>query len=63
VYLRRGYIDPAVALPVMLGVLGGALVGARLLASARTRHLRLAFSVVVAVLALEMLYRGLTGRL
>jgi len=63
VYLHRGYIDPAVALPVMLGVLGGALLGARLLASARTRHLRLVFSTVVVVLALEMLYRGVTGRL
>lgn len=63
VYLRRGYIDPAVTLPVMLGVLGGALVGARLLAHARTRHLRLGFSVVVVVLALEMLYRGVTGRI
>jgi hypothetical protein len=63
VYLHRGYIDPAVALPVMLGVLGGALLGARLLAGARTRHLRLLFSAVVVVLALEMLYRGATGRL
>jgi hypothetical protein len=63
VYFHRGDIDPAVALPVMLGVLGGALLGARLLASARTRHLRLVFSAVVVVLALEMLYRGFTGRL
>ena len=27
VYLSRGYIDPRVAMPVMLGVLGGALLG------------------------------------
>jgi len=63
VYLHRGYIDPGVALPVMLGVLAGALVGARVLASAPTRYLRLTFSAVVVVLSLEMLYRGLTGRL
>ena len=28
VYLHRGYIEPVVALPVMIGVLIGALVGA-----------------------------------
>src|SRR5881396_3409396 len=61
IYLNRGYIDPGLALPVMLGVLAGALTGARILAGARTRALRRLFSVVVVVLALEMLYKGLTG--
>jgi uncharacterized membrane protein len=28
VYLRRGYIDPGLAMPAMLGVLAGALIGA-----------------------------------
>jgi uncharacterized protein len=32
VYLHRGYIDPGLAMPVMLGVLVGSLLGARLLA-------------------------------
>ncbi len=61
VYLHRGYIDPAVAAPVMLGVLAGALLGARLLTAARTHHLRLIFTAVVIVLGVEMLYKGLTG--
>src|SRR3989475_1211593 len=61
VYLRRGYIDPALTFPVMLGVLAGALVGARLLGGAQTVWLRRLFTVVVVVLALEMLYNGLTG--
>ena len=38
VYLQRGYIDPALAMPVMLGVLSGAMVGARLLARAGHAH-------------------------
>jgi uncharacterized membrane protein YfcA len=63
VYLRRGYIDPTLALPVMLGVLAGALVGARVLSGARTRVLRLLFTGVVVVLAAEMLYKGATGGL
>ena len=61
VYLHRGYIEPEVAFPVMLGVLAGALLGARVLARARTEWLRKLFTVVVAVLAIEMLYKGLTG--
>ncbi len=63
VYLHRGYIEPEIAFPVMLGVLAGALLGARVLARARTEWLRRLFTVVVAVLALEMLYKGLTGGL
>ncbi len=62
VYLGRGYIVPALAMPVMLGVLAGALVGARLLRAAETRALRLLFTAGVMVLALEMLYRGIGGK-
>jgi uncharacterized membrane protein YfcA len=63
VYLQRGYIDPGLAAPVMLGVLLGALLGARVLARARSRALRLVFGLVVGVLAIEMIYHGLAGRL
>ena len=63
VYLQRGYIDPGLAMPVMLGALLGALLGARLLPRTRTTWLRLLFAVVVAVLALEMIYHGVTGKL
>ncbi len=37
VYLGRGYIDPGFAMPVMLGVLPGSLIGARLLAERVSR--------------------------
>lgn len=63
VYLHRGYIEPVVALPVMVGVLTGALVGARMLTSASTRWLRILFTAVVVVLAVEMLYKGASGAL
>jgi uncharacterized membrane protein YfcA len=63
IYLARGYIDPSIALPVMLGVLAGALTGARVLTGARPPLLRRLFSIVVVVLALEMLYKGLRGGL
>lgn len=63
VYLNRGYIDPGLAMPVVLGVLPGALLGARVLGKTRTRTLRTVFAVALALLALEMIYNGLTGRL
>ncbi len=63
VYLNRGYLDPGLAMPVMLGVLAGSLVGARLLARARVRALRTIFALVIFALALEMIWNGLTGRL
>ncbi len=62
VYLNQGYIDPGLAMPVMLGVLAGSLLGARVLAGARTRVLRIVFAVVILALGIEMIYNGLTGR-
>ena len=62
IYLRRGYIDPGLSMPVMLGVLTGALLGSRVLVGARTNWLRLVFSLVVLVLGAEMIFKGLTGR-
>ena len=38
VYLHRGYIDPGLAMPVMLGVLVGALLGARVLVRVQRRR-------------------------
>jgi uncharacterized protein len=61
VYLRHGYIDPGLAMPVMLGVLTGSLLGAPRLMAARTRALRLVFAAVVGLLALEMIYNAATG--
>jgi len=63
VYLRRGYIDPGVAMPVTLGVLAGSMIGARFLAGARTPILRKIFSGVIAVVAIEMIYNSFAGRL
>jgi uncharacterized protein len=63
VYLSRGYILPGLAMPVMLGVLAGSLLGSRLLVSARVATLRAVFALVIAALGAEMIYSGLTGRI
>jgi uncharacterized protein len=63
VYLSRGYIDPGLAMPVMLGVLVGSFLGARILPGAKTQSLRVLFAIVLLVVAVEMIYNSATGRL
>jgi hypothetical protein len=62
VYLSRGYIDPALAMPVMLGVLIGSLLGTRVLVKTQTKQLRLVFSILIVLLGIEMLLKGFAGR-
>ncbi|HEV3418179.1 MAG TPA: sulfite exporter TauE/SafE family protein [Pirellulales bacterium] len=59
VYLGRGYIDPGLAMPVMLGVLLGAMLGARVLVHAKVKTLRIVFALVIAALGIEMILKGL----
>lgn len=59
IYLKRGYIDPGLSMPVMLGVLAGAFLGSRMLAKARTKSLKMLFAGVILVLAAEMIYNGI----
>lgn len=63
VYLNRGYIDPGLAMPVMIGVLLGSLVGARVLTVVKVDLLRLVFQVVIVLLGLQMIYHGWSGGL
>ena len=62
IYLSRGYISPGLAMPVMLGVLTGALLGAKVLVHARVKTLRIVFAAVILALAIEMLVNGFTGK-
>jgi uncharacterized protein len=59
VYLKRGYVDPALVAPVALGVLAGAFLGARLLPIAPVKLLRVIFLAAVSVIAVQMIARGL----
>lgn len=58
VYLSRGYVNPGIAMPVMLGVLAGSMVGARFLARLPVILLRRVFAVVVGVIAVQMIAAG-----
>lgn len=63
VYLERGYIDPGLAMPVVIGVLAGAFVGSKLLVSSGTKFLRILFAAVIIFLAFQMMYNGFTGKI
>jgi len=58
VYLQRGYMDPGIAFPVVLGVLGGAFTGAKLLTRINPSTLRWIFCIAITFVALEMIYNG-----
>jgi uncharacterized membrane protein YfcA len=63
IYLQRGYIDPGLALPIVVGVLIGAFFGSKILPKANVKKLRLLFSIVIFFLAISMMYNGITGKL
>lgn len=63
IYLNKGFIDPVLAMPVMIGVLAGSFAGTKVLAKAPANVLRMVFAVIILALAIEMIYRGMTGRL
>lgn len=57
-YLGHGDSPPLVVAPVVLGVLAGAGLGARLLPRIRVAGLRRLFALVLAAVAVEMILRG-----
>ncbi|MBV9084824.1 MAG: sulfite exporter TauE/SafE family protein [Acidobacteriaceae bacterium] len=63
VYLSRGYVNPAIAMPVMLGVLAGSMIGARFLAVLPVKTLRRVFAAVVGVMAVQMIASGVRAQI
>ena len=63
IYLSRGYIDPGLCMPIVLGVLAGSLLGTKVLYKAQTRILRMLFAIVITFLAFQMISKGLSGKL
>jgi uncharacterized membrane protein YfcA/uncharacterized membrane protein len=59
IYFSRGDIPPLIAAPVALGVLLGAFIGSRLLVRLSNKTVRLIFLPVMAIIAIQMVMRGL----
>ena len=60
-YIQRGNIVPGLALPVLIGVLFGALTGAKLLKRLDVSLLRKIFAFAILAVAVNMIYMGFTG--
>ncbi len=63
IYLSRGYVDPSIVMPVMLGVLCGSMIGARFLPRLPVLVLRRVFAVLVAIVGIQMIINGLGGHI
>lgn len=64
VYLQRGYVHPGIAMPVVIGVLLGAISGSKILVhTTSSKWLRWVFAIVVTVLSIQMIYNGIKGNI
>jgi uncharacterized membrane protein YfcA len=61
-YLKSGYLAPALVMPVMLGVLAGSLIGSRLLVRAHVRTLKVVFSFLIIAMGIEMIISSVLGK-
>lgn len=59
IYLKNGYINAAIVMPVMLGVLSGAFTGAKILHITPSKLLRIIFTIIMIIMAFEMFRSGL----
>jgi len=63
IYLSRGYVDPSIVMPVMLGVLCGSMIGATFLPRLPVVVLRRVFAVLVALVGIQMIVNGFGGHI
>ncbi len=59
IYLKRGYLDPALVFPVALGVLVGAFIGAKMLPHVPVRLLKIIFLLAVSFIGVQMILKGM----
>lgn len=63
IYIQKGYIEPSICMPVIIGVLIGSMVGAKVLLKANTKKLKVFFAFLILVLAVNMIYNGVLGKI
>jgi uncharacterized membrane protein YfcA len=63
IYMQRGYINPGLSMPVVLGVITGAFLGSKILVKSKTQWLRILFACIITFLAVQMIYNGITGKI
>ncbi len=61
IYFQRGQIIPAIAAPVLIGVVAGSYIGSKTLMISKTKKLKAVFAIVVTVISVYMMYNGIKG--
>ena len=61
IYFARGYIDPVITFPVLLGVVLGSYCGAKILIKMATNLLRILFAGVLFLISVQLIYKGIMG--
>lgn len=61
VYFAHGYISPELTFPIVIGVIIGATTGSRLLAKIHNQTLRIIFSSLILIMAMQMMYKAILG--
>lgn len=59
IYWQEGFIIPEIIMPVILGVLSGAYVGAKIVPAIPIMKIRFIFVIILGFFALQMLIRGI----
>lgn len=59
-YLKLGYVDPVLTMPVVLGVTSGSFIGARLLPHMATSALRQLFACIIIFIGLQMIWETIS---
>lgn len=59
VYFFNGSILPGIAVPMALGILGGAVIGSRIMQVLPARWIRIVFIPIILYIGIEMLLKGL----
>lgn len=58
VFYKMGYVNPIITFPLVVGVMIGAVCGARIMPKIPVKPLRILFSIIMLYLAIEMMING-----
>lgn len=58
-YIPKGYINPLITFPTVIGILMGSFIGAKSMPFIKTKNLKIIFAVMAMLIACKMVYNAL----
>lgn len=59
IYLSRGFVDPILTFPLVIGILAGSFIGSKILVKSNLKILRIIVSILIILLGFEMIFKGI----